>query len=705
MTIPFISCLKKTRILLSLFLTTGLLASHAMAHGPEGPRGIVRLDWSLDHISRILSVGYGEILGPHKAYPTIKEIDGCRCATGSLFAFDVDDEFAFDMDEVVELELVYHATSSDSFRFLYDRNAAPELMASLPTELTLDPSPGERWRRHVIRLERARFANRLPGKTDFIIAVAPTITLCDIAIKRTHQREVTQETGWVDIQIHDGQSGKLTPVRMGIYDQTGRTPLPSDDALSIKYYGDEMKQIYLRTAAFIKSREPWPVDNRYVFYSNGHYRTQLPAGTYELVAGKGPEYRMVHQPFTVKADHKLKLNITMTRWDNMPAKGWYSGDGHIHVTRQSSDNQDVSAFLQAEDIHVSNLLEMGNATTTHFHQYAFGEKGRHLHDDYALVPGVEDPRTSHRGHTISINIEKPARERESYYLFHRAFEAYARQGGLSGYAHVGSGWFNENRGLALDVPFGVVDFVEIMQSGSLYVEEWYDFLNLGYELIPLAGSDFPYLDQPGAVRNYVKLDSDFSTQGWFDALRKGYTFVTNGPILSMTVNGQAMGSSLHVKRGDTIAIEASARINPDFYQLDRLELVVHGDVVKSVTVEKEALPLNLSHEMKVDHGLWIAARAYGKKHAISHTAPVYITVEGQGTWCAEKAPGIVEKMRKQLESLREDPIAPHMELEVWEAAPGLEELWNAQKPEIDKRIDEALRKYEQRLKEIRATKN
>ena len=487
---------------------------------------------------------------------------------------------------------------------------------------------------------------------------------------------------------------------MGIYDATGRMPLPSEDAVPIGYYGDEVRQIFLRTS--YDSRDPWPVDNRYVFYSDGQYKAQIPAGDYDLVVSKGPEYRVVHQKFTVTADEELKLNLSMERWDDLSAKGWYSGDGHIHVTRQVSDNEAVSAYMQAEDVHVSNILQMGNPTSTYFHQYAFGEPGRYLEENYALVPGVEDPRTAHRGHTYTLNIREPARDRNSYFLYHRVFEAYRRQGGLSGYAHVGTGWFNENRGLALDVPFGSVDFVEIMQGGLLYLEEWYGFLNLGYRVLPMAGSDFPYMDQPGSVRNYVKVEGEFSTPAWFDALGRGHTFVTNGPMLELSVNGQPMGSALDVKRGQPMRVLASARINPDIDHLDRLELVIHGDVVKSVSAKRGAESLVLSYVMNAGGSQWIAARAYGKEQAISHTAPIYVSVDGAGTWSAEKAPAVVEKLRRELESLRDDPIAVHLELEPWEAGPGLAELWQAQKPELDQRIDEALLRYQQLLETIGA---
>ena len=136
----------------------------------------------------------------------------------------------------------------------------------------------------------------------------------------------------------------------------------------------------------------------------------------------------------------------------------------------------IAALLAAEDVHVSNLLALTNTTTRHFDQYAWGEAGQFRRGLHNIVPGIEGPRTAHLGHTISLNIGKPLDNSLDYFHYHKAFEAYAEQGALSGFAHVGLGEFYEWRGLALEVPFGTVDFVEVMQFSALHTEIWYNFL-------------------------------------------------------------------------------------------------------------------------------------------------------------------------------------------------------------------------------------
>ena len=113
----------------------------------------------------------------------------------------------------------------------------------------------------------------------------------------------------------------------------------------------------------------------------------------------------------------------------------------------------------------------------------------------ALLSGQEDPRTVARGHTIHWNVERHTHfERDAFFQYHHVFERTRQGGAVTGYAHHGE-LFNGRRGLAIDVPFGLVDFIEVLQGGRLATETWYKFLNLGFPILPVGGADWP-----GSVR-------------------------------------------------------------------------------------------------------------------------------------------------------------------------------------------------------------
>jgi len=75
----------------------------------------------------------------------------------------------------------------------------------------------------------------------------------------------------------------------------------------------------------------------------------------------------------------------------------------VHIAREHAEDDAVWAQIAAEDIHVANLLEMGNIAVTHFKQPAWGEAGQYVREGHALVSGQEDPRTVQRGHTLTIS--------------------------------------------------------------------------------------------------------------------------------------------------------------------------------------------------------------------------------------------------------------------------------------------------------------
>ena len=684
-----------------LLLACGLLVGQSAAsHEYSGPHGTVVVDWKPPNVSRVLSSGYGDAFGVEAAvkmgFPETETIDGKECINGSYFLFDVADDYAFDIDETVQLEILFDRRRSTGFWVSYDRNAMSEPAESIEFEAS-----DQRWYTHKVALERARFANRGEVGSDFVLAGISAmwpgvpdehhrIVICDLKITRSDSTTTQKYFGALSLQVKD-EAAVTTPVRVGIYDASGRMPLPSDDALTIRNYNDLTRQIFLR--ATHGTITPWPHNNRHVFYIDGDYGAKLPAGNYQLVLSKGPEYGVIVEDFLIEDGDTTEVDVVLERWTNMPEAGWYSGDDHVHMIREESDNSEISQLMQAEDVHVTNVLQMGNPANTHFHQYAFGEAGRYLDDEHALVSGVEDPRTALRGHTISLNISEVFRPSNLYLRYDQIFDAYRKQGGLSGYAHVAGEIFNVHRGLALDVPLGGVDFVEMMQDGILATDLWYDFLNLGFKLIPTAGSDFPYLGYPGQERNYVYVGDSFSIDAWYEQLKASRTFVTNGPMLELEVNGRSMGSTINVQAGDEMEIVASASLNPDLETLGRLELIVHGEVIAVADEVTRNNSITLEKSFFADKGIWIAARAYGTDQAAAHTAPVYVVIDERGFGNDEAIPEIAERMLVRLDEFDRLQINVDDELESWSVGKPLMAMLAEQRRHILKSVNEARKVY------------
>ena len=69
---------------------------------------------------------------------------------------------------------------------------------------------------------------------------------------------------------------------------------------------------------------------------------------------------------------------------------------------------------------------------------------------------------------------------------------------------------------------------------------WYRYLNCGYRVAAVGGTDKMSAGMPvGGVRTYARLDRNrpFNFGNWAEAVRKGRTFTTSGPLIDLTVVG------------------------------------------------------------------------------------------------------------------------------------------------------------------------
>jgi hypothetical protein len=685
---------------LAVALLCGAAAITLRAHGTEARR-VVELRWTRDHITRTLGANRSELgLNGSKAPDDMMTIDGRSCIFGDLFVFDVDDKYAFDIDEDVDVTVTYAPDRTQAFTVGWDRNGGDGYGVSKE----IAPERGAALRTATVRLDRARFAGLGLLKTDLAVGARGGIALCDLAIARSGATKPAAAAGRLQLELQDADTRDLVPARIGLYDTSGRAPLPSDQALLVHRYADETRLIW------VAPRLLWPSANRQAFYAIGRYEAQVPAGSYELVVTRGPEYRTVKQTVDVKAGDTSRVTVALQRYINQPSRGWYSGDTHLHLMRDQVQDPAVWGMVAGEDVHVGNLLEMGNIVTTHFRQPAWGKAGRYWRDGHLIASGQEDPRTTERGHTIHHNLQRPIHLPSSdFFSYHKVFEQSHSQGGVSGYAHMAQ-IFNGRRGLSLDAPFNLVDFIEVLQGGRLGVDNWYPYLNLGLKISPAAGSDYPYYGPslPGVERYYVKLDGPFDADAWYASFRAGHVFVTNGPLLDFTINGKTMGDEIHVARGTRLQVAASMQLNPDIDAPGALDLIVHGDVVDTAHASGGDR-ITLRKELTADHSMWIAVRATGARQvppqgqvqtlgAVAHSAPIYVVVDEQPFWKTAAVAELVRAEHQILQDLLTAPVDPMGDLEAWETVGVLAPQWERQKYLLRPRVEQANAKYDDILR-------
>lgn len=369
----------------------------------------------------------------------------------------------------------------------------------------------------------------------------------------------------------------------------------------------------------------------------GPFDMALSPGPWQIGIRRGVEHEVIFEEITIESGRTLEKTLRPRRWVDMRRHGWWSGDDHVHCRILSDqDAERLMAWVQAEEVHLANVVKMGDIYRTYFEQRGFGPDYRVIDDDYILSPGQECPRTHDQiGHTLAMNITAMVRDTDRYFLYDTVFDAVHAQGGLSGYAHVNSGAFHVHRDMSVNVPKEKVDFVEILQFNHLGTDLYYDFLNLGCKLTASAGSDVPWGGTVGEVRAYAFLgDQSFTADHWFEAFAKGHTFTTSGPMLEFRVDDALPGDEIQVDSPEqNLEIHARAWGEPQRMAPVRLEIVRHGEVIRSAESTDPADPaVEIDFSLPAEDGYWIAARALAGNGTHAHTTPVYVVRDGMRFW-------------------------------------------------------------------------
>lgn len=460
---------------------------------------------------------------------------------------------------------------------------------------------------------------------------------------------VTPPAGRLQLSVLADDTGKPVPAMVQLLWQVdGRVHQPGNGI----EFAPQFEGLGSPTGAR-KANLPGPFNDAY-WCMPGPVDMSLAPGEWRIGVRRGVEYEPVFEDITVRSGETVERALKPKRWVDMRKLGWWSGDDHVHNRIMSDeDAQRLMAWVKAEDIHLANVVKMGDIYRTFFEQRGFGPAYRVVDGEFVLVPGQECPRTHEQiGHTLAMNITSMVRNPDRYFLYDEVFDAVHAQGGLSGYAHGNNGMFSVHRDMSLNVPRQKVDFIEILQFNELGTDLYYDFLNLGCKLTASAGSDVPWGGTIGEVRAYAYLGKKrFFADEWFKAFGRGRTFTTSGPMLEFTVDDALPGDEIKLKADRLLRVRARAWGAPKRMAPLKLEIVKHGEVIRSAESDNPTRPeVNLDFKVPAGYGCWIAARARAGDGTSAHTTPVYVVREGFRFW---KLDGLEELFTKRQASLAE----------------------------------------------------
>jgi hypothetical protein len=407
------------------------------------------------------------------------------------------------------------------------------------------------------------------------------------------------------------------------------------------------------------------------FIAEGEFHIALPARKYTLTVERGTEYWPVIREIEINSGETRDEEIEIGRWINMNARGWYSGDLHNH-----RDWREMPQLLLAEDLNIAPTL------TQWVWEDALTSKAPPQEPGFKAIREVD---ATHAYSVVDTEIERLVEGPGAVDLVglrdpvsFRGYRLYPPNSVFTEEAHRRGGYVDAEkitwRDVAALVALDQVDFggivhnhfnrhgvetgtkrwgmipkerpeFETPQGMALWtMSVYYRFLNCGFKLPVSAGSASGVKPSPlGYCRVYVHLPEKFGYAEWFWGLKAGRSFATNGPMLFLTVNGHEPGESIEVraeggKSAQPLRVKAEA---VSVGELDRLEILWKGKVVKTVSAEESSSSLSAAIEIDPKESGWVAARAFEKpleRARFAQTSPVYVRV-GQD-------PGIVPEDAK-----------------------------------------------------------
>ncbi|MEO1998729.1 MAG: CehA/McbA family metallohydrolase, partial [Planctomycetaceae bacterium] len=218
------------------------------------------------------------------------------------------------------------------------------------------------------------------------------------------------------------------------------------------------------------------------------------------------------------------------------------------------------------------------------------------------------------------------------------------------------------RELPIDAMLGVVQAVDLMSYNSdeeLSTQLWYRLLNCGLKLTACVGTDALLdrsTDPMGGGRVYVKLDGPLNMKSWLDGLKRGRTFVTNGPIPWLQVEGQGSGGTCRLTKPGMVRVDVQV---DSYVPIDRVDVIVNGQVAHSRKLQpNQPTGVRLDRfqiELPLERSSWLALRVHGPDSlhvidgpAYAHTSPVYVLIAERPIGSSEDAAYFVDWIERLL---------------------------------------------------------
>ena len=445
--------------------------------------------------------------------------------------------------------------------FLNDR----KLGTLVPDETTLEhlveiPAGTLRTGDNVLRLE--------PAKEPDDIVIGP-IALIDAA------RPEWLAGGMVSITVTDAANGRPLPCRLTV---------TRPDGTLVALAATPENEVAVRTGV--------------VYTRQGKASLSLPAGDYEIRAGRGFEWGLAKAKVRVASGSSQDLGLSLVR--EVDTRGWIAVDSHIHTLTHSGHGD---ATLRERILTIAGEgIELAIATE-HNHQADYGPaaEAAGLTGEFATVVGNEV--TTKQGHFNCFPIDAVASVVNHLETdWSKLLPAIRATPGVriitlnhprdlhSGFVPLGEAEFDASTGIHRRAADFKIDAIEVITSGAMQSDiewlyrDWFALLKRGHRISAVGSSDShdvtrfllgqgrTYVAAPDEDPAHVDLDRVWSSY------EEGRVRVSLGLLVDLKVDGRYGIGDRVMSPGETVKVEAMVS-GPSWTRADRVVLYANGEAL------------------------------------------------------------------------------------------------------------------------------
>lgn len=473
------------------------------------------------------------------------------------------------------------------------------------------------------------------------------------------------------------------PVRVRVVEKGGSSPVP----VRLHLHGPSGEYLPPK-GHHRKVNTGWFEDN-YAEFANGLNQycyipgtcvADLPIGKVFIEIDRGFEITPIRTCVTVTPGTD-ELTFELERVLHWRERGWVSADTHVHFLSPQT------ALLEgaAEGVNVVNLLasqwgEMFSNVGDFDGRTTFGASSLGGKGEFLVRVGTEN-RMQVLGHISLLGYSGemiqplcsggPSESAIGDPLEVTMAEWASRcieQKGLVVMPHAP----NPQAERAANIIMGLVHAIEMMtfnpynaQISPYGLADWYRYLNLGYRIPVVGGSDKMTAGSLlGGIRTYAKLGGDeaLTYDAWAAAVKRGNTFVTIGPLVELSVDGVPPGGTINLPGPGTV--EVAWKIESARTPVERVEIVMGGQTVEEISVDGR-LAASGSARVSVANPSWIALRARGGHKSgaaeiAAHSSAVQLAIGGKAPFSETDALAVLEQIEgcmAYVDTLAPRPVA------------------------------------------------